>query len=289
MRSAVYESVDEKPRFHALDELRAGNVRPIQWKLWRHFHGLRDEKALQALLPAGSPTSDGLVRDLLAELETSQDLTAALKGRAAQEWARSTNQDPTGLLSRFLSSAGLGRAIFLYAWTRLARPHVVIETGCFTGWDSAVILSALDTNNVGHLYTIDLPAKEETYSQVGAGSGLPEGLTTGFLVPERLHSRWTLTLGDARRELPPLLKKVGNVDLFFHDSHHSYTHMMWEYTSVWPFLKEKGVLASDDIAWNTAFWDFAAGVGSRPIILRRNPHVGALLREGVGVAGSRGG
>ena len=50
------------------------------------------------------------------------------------------------------------------------------------------------------------------------------------------------------------------VDLFVHDSDHSYGHMLWEYSTAWPRLSGGGVLYSDDIEWNSAFRDFSQSV-----------------------------
>jgi len=160
--------------------------------------------------------------------------------------------------------------------TRLLKPSVVVETGCATGWVSALLLLALHHNHHGHLYSIDLPPVAGTLSMDWT---MPDGLEAGFLVPPQLRDRWTFIRGDVRVELIPLLEKLGHVDLFFHDSDHTYVHMMWEYTSVWPYLSTGGVLVSDDIGWNTAWWDFATAVG-RPIrIHRSNTNVGALSKS----------
>jgi methyltransferase family protein len=114
---------------------------------------------------------------------------------------------------------------------------------------------------------------------VGPGGALPPDLSPGFLVPDSLRSRWSLIIGDARHELAPLLERLGEVGLFFHDSHHSYSHMMWEFATVWPYLGRPGLLVSDDISWNTAYWDFASGVGGKLVIHRGSPNVGALSRD----------
>ena len=80
---------------------------------------------------------------------------------------------------------------------------------------------------------------------------------------------------DTRKHLAPLLQDLGQIDVFYHDSDHSFVHMMWEYTSVWPHLRAGGILLSDDIGWNRAFWDFARGV-ARPMVI--NESAGALRK-----------
>ena len=98
----------------------------------------------------------------------------------------------------------------------------------------------------------------------------------GFLVPPSFRDRWTLIEGNVRQELMPLLERVGATDMFLHDSDHTYPHMMWEYAAILPHIRDGGIIASDDIAWNTAFWDFAAAIGRRCVIHRSNANVGAI-------------
>jgi hypothetical protein len=281
---AAAQPVDEKPRWHPLVELRQGNLRTVGWKLLRHVATRRDVECLRRLLPGVAVTRED-VESLLAELRDSPELHGALATEPARRWFSQPgrrNGDASVEHILGLNGPGRGRALFLYVATRLARPKVVVETGCFTGLDSACLLQALTANGEGHLYTIDLPAEEGRFSQVGPGGALPPDLSPGFLVPDSLRSRWTLIVGDARRELAPLLEGLGEVGLFFHDSHHSYSHMMWEFTTAWPYLARPGLLVSDDISWNTAFWDFASGVGGSLVIHRGCPNVGAVSRnEGV--------
>lgn len=100
------------------------------------------------------------------------------------------------------------------------------------------------------------------------------------MVPNDLRRRWTLILGDSRLELSRLLHSLSSsVDVFFHDSEHSYHHMMWEYTSVLPWLAHGGLLISDDISFNTAFWDFCAAAEAPWVIHRRNSSLGAMVSD----------
>ncbi len=148
-------------------------------------------------------------------------------------------------------------APFLYAATRILKPEVVVETGVANGVSSAYILRALERNSKGDLYSIDL----------GANDHLPEGKSIGWVVPEELRDRWKLLLGDARDMLPGLLEKLRRVDIFLHDSDHSYEHMMWEFKNAWQALTSGGLLISDDIWVNTSFFDFAKLVDREAIPL----------------------
>ena len=122
----------------------------------------------------------------------------------------------------------------LYLLVRAAQPQVVVETGVLYGASSAAILAALERNGQGELYSIDLgnPPHEPPHD---------------FFIPRRLQERWQLILGDSKDELPPLLDRLGTVDLFHHDSLHTDTHMRWEYATAWRHLSPQGVLSSDDV------------------------------------------
>ena len=250
------------------------------WKLRRHLIGRGDLTCLRRLFPGNAELDRSAAESLVTELRELDELEAALDSTAGRAWTGGpvAATGPRSFEAQLrLDSTGRSRAVLLYAATRLARPKVAIEIGCFSGWDTSFILAALRRNGAGHLFTIDLPAREGQFSQLpGHRSSLPAGLGPGFLVPDAWRDRWTLLLGNARYELPPLLEDVGEVGLVYRDSHHTYEHMMWEFTTVWPYLADGGVLVADDISWNTAFRDFADGVGARMVVHRSYANVGAL-------------
>jgi len=145
---------------------------------------------------------------------------------------------------------------------RSTRPQVVVETGVCNGVSTALILQALEINNAGVLYSIDYPeyieGQRDEYIWSGkGGAAIPQGKAPGSFIPEPLKKRWHLILGKTTDELRPLLESLKPIDLFIHDSEHSYECMMFEYVIAWRHLSKKGVLASNDISWNHAFFHFA--------------------------------
>ncbi|HZY91835.1 MAG TPA: class I SAM-dependent methyltransferase [Thermoplasmata archaeon] len=138
----------------------------------------------------------------------------------------------------------------LYVILRATVPKVVVETGVGLGYSSAYILEALNENDTGRLISIDLPNAD-------AGWKLPDGSGPGSLVPADRRKRWELRFGSTRQLLPSVLKELGNVDLFFHDSEHTYDTMMFEYRHALEALSPAGMIVSDDAMWNTAMIDFA--------------------------------
>lgn len=137
------------------------------------------------------------------------------------------------------SSADLTLARCLYIICRVIRPSIVVETGVHYGMSSAFILQALHVNGYGELHSIDIPQPATDDF-------------TGSLIPNDLKFRWQLHRGVSRRELPSLLVDR-TIDLFVHDSLHTYRNMRREFVQAWQHLRLGGVLISDDIESNQAF------------------------------------
>jgi predicted O-methyltransferase YrrM len=151
--------------------------------------------------------------------------------------------------------------LLLYLLVRFLRPEVVVETGVANGFSSSFILKALDQNAEGILHSIDLHYRE--------GLMVPLGKELGWVIPNEIRYRWSLHLGESTKVLPKLLSELGSIDIFFHDSRHTYKTMMSEYEIAWPYLKNGGLLVSDDATSNDAFLDFADLHGQTPLVFNR--------------------
>ena len=126
-----------------------------------------------------------------------------------------------------------------------------------------MILRALEDEKFGICYSIDL-ANSGYYvrgSKRLHQDVLSSTLQVGYAIPEELRARWRLIIGDSVVELPRLLNEIGQIDVFFHDSKHTYDHMMSEFRLAWPHLREGGLLLSDDANWNDSLRDFALSAG----------------------------
>jgi Methyltransferase domain len=176
--------------------------------------------------------------------------------REAQEFRRMWAQTLDDLHGKHLE---IGRGAFggwddgdsrlvRLAWCLVAhlRPENVVETGVARGLTSRALLEGLERNDNGHLWSIDLPPLLE--------HGLAE--ETGIAVPERLHPRWTLVSGSSRSALPELVGRLGEIQLFVHDSMHTTRNVRFELEQVWPALAPGGVALIDDVEKNSAMGDF---------------------------------
>lgn len=141
------------------------------------------------------------------------------------------------------------RAPTLYVLCRIFKPKIVVETGVANGYSSAFILQALQKNGSGKLYSIDLPNQ--------SGQELGKNRSIGWVIPESLKDRWSLIIGSTQDKLEPLLKGLKNIDIFYHDSDHSYQNMMYEFKKADEYLLPGGIIVSDDITDNDAFDDFS--------------------------------
>lgn len=143
----------------------------------------------------------------------------------------------------------------IYSLVRALKPEKVAETGVANGISSRYILSALEKNGRGRLVSIDCVPE-------GAPDFLPEGRQAGWLVPPALRGRWEFVAGKTSEKLPPLLERDGTIDIFIHDSEHTYANMMFEYRAAWPHLRGGGLLLTDDAGLTYAFEDFAETVSA---------------------------
>jgi hypothetical protein len=143
---------------------------------------------------------------------------------------------------------GFGRAV--YCITRHLKPANVVETGVAHGVTSRLILEAMERNESGHLWSIDLPPIEKDLR-----------VQVGVAVSKRFANHWNYLKGSSRLRLPELLSRLDTIELFIHDSLHSERNVRFELESVWPRLKSGGVVIVDDIDANWGFLSFTQKFG----------------------------
>jgi len=173
-----------------------------------------------------------VVLDCVKELSQTQ-LSANLNSRIKLDTI-SSGRGPMG-----------DEAEILYLCVSLIKPRIVVETGVGAGFSTAFILHALEQNKRGELYSIDFFKDKEK---------------CGWIIPTHLKTSWRLINGLSEQVLKPLLEKLGPIDIFIHDSDHSYENMMSEFRTVWPFLRKEGVFLAHDVGRNDALFNFCREV-----------------------------
>ncbi len=132
-------------------------------------------------------------------------------------------------------------SVSLYAVVRASQPKIAVETGTAAGASALYILHAMNENRAGELHSIDRVDDPDSI---------------GVLIPAEWRSRVRLHLGDSLAVLPGLLESLAPIDLFLHDSHHEYAHMMAEYELALSHLRSGGILASHDVLHSNAWRHF---------------------------------
>lgn len=162
---------------------------------------------------------------------------------------------------QFWNDGDAGFVRTVWCLTRHLRPKKVVETGVAHGVTSRCILEALNKNGDGYLWSIDLPPLERNWrSQVGVA------------VDDRNSDRWSYIKGSSRRRLPELLSRLGQIDLFIHDSLHSERNVRFELDRAWAALKPGGALVVDDVDANWGFQSFTQTFsGHRSLICEAEP------------------
>jgi len=158
----------------------------------------------------------------------------------------------------------LDDALFLYWLIRLIKPRTIVQCGVCNGLSAAFMMLALAKNGPeGRLKVIDLPPVFDPSDPLWTVEGkvygvvIPEGKSTGWIVPDIYRDRFEVLNGDAKELLPKLVDRVDTIDFFYHDSDHTYNHMMFEFHEAKRKLRPGGLVVGDDVSWNASVWDFA--------------------------------
>ena len=151
---------------------------------------------------------------------------------------------------------------FLYHIIRILKPKNIVETGVAYGASSAYILKALQDNGSGTLHSIDSVFRPWQSEEM-----------IGVIIPENLKTKWNLVLGKSSNELQNLFDTL-DVDIFIHDSLHTYKNMTYEFNVALKKINENGLIISDDVLENDAFHDFTKEKNLKNYLIKVEEDVG---------------
>jgi len=118
------------------------------------------------------------------------------------------------------------------------QPKLLVETGVANGVSTQIILIGSKMYN-GFLHSFDIDPMTE---EVG-----------------RKYLNWkfhVLNKSKAWKDLLNKINRIGAVDMWIHDSDHSFYWQYSEYNLAWKILRPGGVLLSDDIDTSEAWFKF---------------------------------
>jgi methyltransferase family protein len=149
-----------------------------------------------------------------------------------------------------------------YAIVRATQPELVVETGTHLGLGSCVLASALLRNGHGRLTTIDID---------------PEA---GYLIGGPYASVIDRRTGSSVE----LLADTRNVDIFLHDSLHTYDYETLELKAVEGNLSPGAIVLSDNAHDSAALSDWAERVGRHYLFFSEHPVDHWWPGDGIGAA-----
>ncbi len=162
-----------------------------------------------------------------------------------------------------------GRRVGWYCLVRALKPRLVVETGTADGLGTALLAQALTNNALtgspGELLSFDIDPQ------------------SGWLLDTPTFEGVRLVIGDALTTLPSELDGR-KVDLFIHDSDHSYEHERAELDLAVLHGSNELVLVSDNAHATTALREICFELGSEYRFFRERPVAHFYPGAGIGVA-----
>jgi len=154
------------------------------------------------------------------------------------------------------------RALTRAIWcvVRHLMPARVVETGVGHGITTRFVLEAMQLNGRGHLWSIDLPPIDPAVAS-----------HVGVAVEGSCSERWSLLRGTSREHLPRLLREIGAIDLFIHDSMHTDRNVWFEVRTSQRALRPGAFMVVDDIDTNSAFSRLRRRLPDRTLVCEADP------------------
>jgi Methyltransferase domain len=159
------------------------------------------------------------------------------------------------------------RRIGWYAFARILKPRVVVETGVDKGLGSLVLCAALLRN--------------EAEGFPGSYFGTDKNPQAGFLLGEPYSRLGKILYGDSIESL----QMIPTIDLFINDSDHSAEYERREYETIAPKLASaNGLILGDNCHCNDVLARFSAERGRNFVFFREQPKDHWYPGAGIGVS-----
>ena len=249
-----------------IEHLLDPRLRPVMvQKIRRRLLGMVFEREQGAKGWAAARAAD--------HVEFCKALDAALWNET-DDYVRRFREEAAQTLAGLPTLGGGGNYHLLYFLTRFLKPETVLETGVAAGYSTHAVLTALERNGRGHLWSSDFP-----YFRLPN----PERYV-GVLVPDELKHRWTLSIEGDSVAIPRFVTEIPRgIDLFHYDSDKTYSGRSETFGRVVPCISAKGVVLVDDIQDNFHFRDMTAGSTSESRIFAFEGKYCGLLDRGAGL------
>jgi hypothetical protein len=160
-----------------------------------------------------------------------------------------------------------GRRMGWYAFVRILKPRVVVETGVDKGLGSVVLCAALIRN--------------EAEGCPGRYFGTDKNPDAGFLLGEPYSRVGKILYADSIQSLQP----IREIDIFINDSDHSAEYERREYETIAPKLgKGGGLILGDNAHCTDVLAKFSAERGRQFIFFQEQPKEHWYPGAGIGIS-----
>lgn len=160
-----------------------------------------------------------------------------------------------------------GRRLGWYAFVRILKPKVVVETGVDKGLGACILAAALARN------------RDEGFE--GRYFGTDINPAAGYLFSGEYAQYGEILYGDSIESLEALDEKI---DLFINDSDHSIDYEAREYQTVRRRLGDEALVISDNAHQADALLKFARQTGRSFAFFKEEPHKHWYPGGGIGAA-----
>ena len=141
---------------------------------------------------------------------------------------------------------GGGAYDLIYFLSKKFKPKTIIETGVGAGFATHSILSAIEKNNFGSLFSSDFP-----YFKVSDPLKY-----IGMLLDENQKKFFNIKTKGDRFNIPQFIKSIKHIDFIHYDSDKSYSGKKWFFNFIKPYISPKTIIVIDDIQDDSFFLDY---------------------------------
>jgi predicted O-methyltransferase YrrM len=156
-----------------------------------------------------------------------------------------------------------GRRLGWYAFARILRPNIIVETGVDKGFGSVLLCAALLRNGSGRFIGTDINPN------------------AGYLIQSPYSSVSTILYGDSIKSLRRL---THTIDLFINDSDHSANYELLEYQTIQGKLSTKAIVLGDNAHATTKLMEWSQETGRQFLFWREEPVQHWYPGGGIGIS-----
>ncbi len=160
-----------------------------------------------------------------------------------------------------------GRRLGWYAFARVLKPKIIVETGIDKGLGSVLLCAALLKN------------KEEGFG--GRYYGTDINPKAGYLLGGKYLQTGEILFGDSIQSLSKFTKKI---DLFINDSDHSAEYEYQEYLTIKPLITDRTIILGDNSHCTSKLADFSLETDRRFIFYKEIPLNHWYPGAGIGIS-----